>query len=96
MGMNAVQFQKGLSLSKFIRRYGSQEGYEQAVLSWRWPCGFACPACGQAKHTTFRRGGRLYLQCCQCRHQASVLTGTVFESSKLGLPRQVTQYRRAG
>jgi hypothetical protein len=87
MGMNGVQFQKGLSLGEFFRRYGTKEGCEQAVLAWRWPEGFACPGCGQGEHTTFRRGGLLYLQCCHCRHQASLLAGTVFESSKLGLPR---------
>lgn len=87
MATNRVQFQKGLSLSEFVRRYGTQEGCEQAVLTWRWPEGFACPGCGQAEHTTFRRGGLLYLQCCHCRHQASLLAGTVFQSSKLGLPR---------
>jgi hypothetical protein len=35
MAMNSVQFQKGLSLSEFVRWYGTQEGCEQPVLAWR-------------------------------------------------------------
>jgi hypothetical protein len=35
----------------------------------------------------FRREGRLYWQCIACRHQFSVTSGTVFESSKLGQAR---------
>lgn len=31
--------------------------------------------------------GRLYLQCVACRHQSSVISGTIFQASKLGLSR---------
>ena len=45
------------------------------------------PVAGQAWHSEFRRAERLYFQCSSCRYQCSLLSGTVFESSKLPLPK---------
>jgi hypothetical protein len=87
MAMNKVQFQKGLSMAEFMDRYGSVEQCEQALMAWRWPQGFACPACGSGAHSTFRRGTLLYLQCSACRHQTSLISGTIFEATKLPLTR---------
>ena len=87
MAMNKVQFQKGLSMAEFMERYGSVEQCEQALMSWRWPQGFACPACSASAHSTFRRGTLLYLQCSACRYQASLISGTIFEATKLPLTR---------
>ena len=53
----------------------------------RWPQGFACPVCGGPASCSFRRQGRLYWQCASCRHQCSVISGTIFESTKLPLTR---------
>ena len=87
MTMNRVQFQPGLSMAEFFDRYGSDDKCEAALVCSRWPEGFACPGCGAGQHSTFRRQGRLYFQCSACRHQCSVISGTVFEASKLGLSR---------
>lgn len=88
MPMNRVQFQKGLSMPEFMERYGTEEQCEQAVAAARWPGGFACPVCGvMQSRTTFRRGGLLYWQCAGCQHQCSVISGTVFEATKLPLTR---------
>ena len=87
MAMNKVQFQKGLSMAEFMDRYGSAEQCEQALMSWRWPQGFACPACASGVHSSFRRGTLLYLQCSACRHQSSLISGTIFEATKLPLTR---------
>jgi len=85
MAINQVQFQKGLSMVEFMDRYGSEGQCEQAVLVSRWPQGFVCPRCSAAQHTTFRRDGLLYLQCSSCRHQCSLIAGSIFEHTKLGL-----------
>jgi hypothetical protein len=85
MAVNKIQFQKGLSMQEFMDRYGRVEQCEQALMAWRWPQGFVCPACGSAVHSSFRRGTLLYLQCSACRHQASLISGTVFETTKLPL-----------
>jgi ribosomal protein L37AE/L43A len=74
-------------MAEFFDRYGSDDKCEAAVIASRWPEGFACPVCGACEHSAFRRQGRLYFQCSACRHQCSVLSGTIFEASKLGLAR---------
>jgi ISXO2-like transposase domain/Transposase zinc-ribbon domain len=86
MATNRVQFQPGLSMMEFMRRYGTQQQCEQALAASRWPKGFACPACGGAHYTSFRRGRLGYRQCTACRHQCSMIAGTIFESTKLALP----------
>jgi Transposase zinc-ribbon domain len=44
---SAIQFQDGLSLSGFLKRYGTEEQCEAAVRRWRWPGG---PKCGGREH----------------------------------------------
>jgi len=87
MAMNRVQFQRGLSMAEFLEQYGSDDQCEAALIASRWPQGFACPACGGPASCSFRRQGRLYWQCASCRHQCSVISGTIFESTKLALTR---------
>ena len=86
MSQNKVQYQRGLSMPEFFDRYGSPEQCEALVRAWRWPQGFACPRCKGDWHSEFRRQDRLYFQCSACRYQCSLVSGTVFESSKLPLP----------
>ena len=87
MAMNRVQFQRGLSMAEFMDRYGSDAQCEAALIAARWPQGFACPACAGPASCSFRRQGRLYWQCASCRHQCSMISGTIFESTKLPLTR---------
>ena len=86
MSINKVQFQKGLSMLEFFDLYGSQAQCEEVVRQWRWPGGFVCPACSGTEHSEFRRSVRLYFQCSACRYQCSLISGTIFEASKLPLP----------
>ena len=86
MAQNKVQYQPGLSMSEFFDRFGSPEQCEALVRGWRWPSGFVCPRCEGSWHSEFRRRERLYFQCGACRYQCSLVSGTVFESSKLPLP----------
>jgi hypothetical protein len=72
---------------EFLDRYGSEAQCEAALIAARWPEGFACPRCGSGANCFFRREGRLYFQCRACRHQCSVISGTVFEATKLPLTR---------
>ena len=85
MPMNRVQFQRGLSMAEFMDQYGSDAQCEAALAASRWPKGFTCPRCGASASCSFRREGRLYWQCAPCRHQCSVIAGTIFESTKLPL-----------
>ena len=87
MTMNRVQFQAGLSMAEFMDGYGSDDKCETALVESRWPDGFACPACGCGQSSSFRRQGWLYFQCTACRYQCSVISGTIFEATKLALSR---------
>jgi Transposase zinc-ribbon domain len=51
MARNPVQFQKGLSLIEFNRRYGTDEQCHSALVAMRWPNGFECPHCKASKHS---------------------------------------------
>ena len=85
MGMNMVQFQKGLSLAEFIQRYGSEDACEQALFKSRWPQGWGCPKCECDQSCTFYREGRKYWKCYRCGHQTTLVSGTVFAATKLPL-----------
>lgn len=85
MAQNKVQYQRGLSIPEFIGGYGCVEQCEALIRKWRWPAGFSCPRCQGTWHSEFRRQQRLYFQCSACRHQCSLVSGTIFASSKLPL-----------
>jgi len=87
MKMNRVQFQAGLSMPEFYEQYGTEAKCRMAVEAARWPDGFVCPACGGAARTHFERGGLRYWQCGACGRQCSLISGTLFEASKLPLTR---------
>jgi hypothetical protein len=72
---------------EFMDQYGSEERCEASLISSRWPDGFVCKVCDGKQHSTFRRETLLYLQCSSCRYQCSVISGTIFESTKLALTR---------
>lgn len=85
MSRNLIQFQSGLSLPEFLKQYGSQQQCEVALESSRWPNGFVCPKCQETRHSIHLRSGRKIFQCVRCRHQTSLTSGTIFDSSKLPL-----------
>lgn len=83
MAKNTVQFQQGLSLQEFISQYGSEGQCYQALFQWRWPDGFKCPECGHDRYCSLK--SRKLFQCNRCRSQISVISGTIFDSTKLPL-----------
>lgn len=85
MAINGIQFQKGLSLAEFMSNYGTEEQCETAFIKARWQQGFRCPCCGNATSYQFKRRQRRYWQCCACRHQTSLRSGTILEHGRLPL-----------
>jgi len=85
MAMNRIQFQPGLSMPEFLKDYGTEAQCEQALEALRWPEGFRCPRCAGAAHYVVRDGVRKVFQCAACRHQASLIAGTIFQGTKLPL-----------
>lgn len=78
MAMNRIQFQPGLSMPEFLKDYGTEAQCEQALEAARWPEGFRCPRCEGTAHYIVRDGARKVFQCHACRHQASLIAGTIF------------------
>ena len=85
MAMNRIQFQPGLSMPEFLKDYGTEAQCEQALEAVRWPEGFRCPRCAGTVHYVVRDGVRKVFQCVACRHQASLIAGTLFQGTKLPL-----------
>jgi transposase-like protein len=83
MPRNPVQFQKGMSDADFDRLYGTEDQCREALFAWRWPKGFTCPICGGNKHSVITT--RATYQCSTCRSQISLISGTIFHSTKLPL-----------
>ena len=83
MARNMVQFQKGMSLSAFLEKYGTEEACQRALYKLRWPDGFRCPECGHHSHCQLK--SRPLIQCNRCHHQTSLTARTLFDGSKLPL-----------
>ena len=83
MSKNKVQFQKGYSLADFLKDYGTETQCSQALFKWRWPDGFRCADCGSDRYTVIKT--RNLYQCSKCHHQTSLISGTIFEQTKLPL-----------
>lgn len=85
MAYNLIQFQQGMSLPDFLKRFGTEAACAEAVRRSRWPQGFRCPRCNGAAHCVVTGGRRSLYQCHACRRQTSLSAGTVFGSTKLPL-----------
>lgn len=85
MGMNKVQFQKGLKLSDFLERYGTEEKCEAELATAKWPNGFSCPKCGHIGYCVVYHGTCKTYQCNSCHAQTTLTSGTIFHKTKLSL-----------
>ena len=71
------------SLIEWQQRFGTEEACFDALFRVRWPDGFICPKCGTRKYSYINP--RHVYQCCNCHHQASITSGTIFHSTNLPL-----------
>lgn len=85
MAQNRIQFQSGMSIPEFLAQYGTETQCEAALERVRWPDGFRCPRCGGHAHCVLHGNSRKVFQCNACRHQASLIAGTVMQGTKLPL-----------
>lgn len=85
MSKNKIQFQAGYSLFELFQTYGTESQREQMLFKWRWPTGYRCRECGCDNYCLLKT--RKLYQCNSCHHQASLISGTIFEQTKLSLPR---------
>ena len=84
LGMSHGDFLRS-SLPAFLKQYGTEAACEKALLRARWPSGFVCPRCAATVYSRFQRAEEWLWQCCACRHQTSLRSGTLFEHSRLPL-----------
>ena len=78
-----MQFQRGYSLIDLFQHYGTENQCIQALYKWRWPNGFNCPKCSCNQYCYLQK--RKLYQCNGCHHQTSLISGTIFEQTKLPL-----------
>jgi|ERR1051326_649812 transposase-like protein len=60
-------------------RFRSERACREYLCQLRWPNGFECPRCGHSGGWPASRGR---IVCTACRHQASVLAGTIFQDTR--------------
>jgi hypothetical protein len=70
------------TLLEFERRFAAEAACREYLFSLRWPEGFVCPQCGGKTAWGASRDRWL---CRDCRHQASVTAGTIFQDTHLPL-----------
>lgn len=85
MPMNKIQFQSGLSMPTFLKLYGEETLCAEALERARWPDGFCCPKCHGATYSRIHGRSHPLFQCRSCRHQTSLIAGTLMQGSKLPL-----------
>jgi len=72
-----------ISLLQWQKRYGTEKACASTLAKYRWPNGFICSKCGH--DSSYYIASRKVYQCCRCRHQGSVTSGTLFHSTNLPL-----------
>ena len=72
-------------MKRLMQQYGTEAKVNRALYRARWPHGFRCPVCDDRRRSRFRRGRQVYYQCRACRHQTTLLSGTILEATKLSL-----------
>ena len=72
-------------LPTFLARFGTDAQCRAYLTLGRWPDGFRCAGCGQRR--AYSHHARLIEECAACGKQHSLLAGTIFEQTKIGLAR---------
>jgi len=74
-----------MSIEQFHTRFDSEEACFEIVAANKWPNGFNCPRCSHRHaYVTCTRRLPLY-ECSSCRHQTSLIAGTIMEGSRTTL-----------
>lgn len=84
--MNRIQFQPRLLMNEFLNDYGTEAQCVAALEKARWPRGFHYPRCGASAYS--RAWAYVAAPLCSsaaCRHQTSLIAGTVMQGAKLAL-----------
>jgi transposase-like protein len=69
-----------IDFDEFTTQFATEEQCRSYLYQLRWPDGFVCPKCRE-KAGAWRVGALLYT-CQKCRHQTSVIAGTIFQDTR--------------
>ena len=78
-------YREGMSLVEVMRMFPDDAAAERWFTKVRWPDGAYCPHCGSVNVQDGTAHKTMPYRCRDCRKWFSVKTGTVMQSSKLGL-----------
>ena len=78
-------YREGVSLVEIMRKFPDDAAAERWFTKVRWPDGVHCPHCGSVNIQDGTAHKTMPYRCRDCRKWFSVKTGTVMQSSKLGL-----------
>lgn len=68
---------------EFVEMFPGPEACVAYLEALRWPGGFTCPGCGHTGDPWRQTRGRLL--CVSCRHQCTVISGTILEKTRTPL-----------
>ena len=77
--------QQSYSFLAWCEHFSTRQACFEELKRHRWPNGFVCPRCAHDQAYVLSR--HTLHQCRQCKHQTSVTAGTLFENTKLPLPK---------
>lgn len=83
MEIDLISLVKTQGFEHFADKFGTESQCHELLFQLRWPDGFRCPSCGCAKHCTLKT--RPLYQCNHCHRQQSLISGTIFQGTKLPL-----------
>jgi len=67
-----------MTFDEFIKRFGTEEDCRDYLFSLRWANNFVCPKCNHNEYWTVNK---ILYTCKNCRHQTSVIAGTIFQDT---------------
>lgn len=68
-----------MTFQEFVKRFSTEEQCREYLFSIRFSNGFVCPKCGNKNY--WKVGDTLFT-CTSCRHQATVIAGTIFQDTR--------------
>lgn len=74
-----------LKLREFRERFKTEQDCLNYLKLWKWPNGFICPKCGFRESYYFKDRNLYQCKDKDCKYEASIKVGTVFENSKIEL-----------
>lgn len=78
-----------MSLEQFQNHFSTDSAYIEYIFQTKWPEGFSCPRC-KHNHAYVTTPRRLPLyECSHCRHQTTLISGTIMEGSRTGLSKWI-------